>query len=173
MAERRKGRKKSSGKSGRTTRGTAPSAPDIENLEKFEASDEAKAHTPSDVDAMGQDKRRQVVGHSYGPSRKSQLIFFVAVGAVLVFLVGGFFAAVAAFDQPPDEYPDEAPWSQTPDDPADAAEQAAAPKTVSGPCGEPGNAYPIPADSPCSATGDETDQSAAERGQPAEEVSQQ
>ena len=45
----------------------APSAANIEDLEKFEASEEAKRHQPSDVDAMGQDKRRQVVGHSYGP----------------------------------------------------------------------------------------------------------
>ena len=78
------GARQPSGKGGKTTRGTAPSSPDIEELEKFEASEEAKAHEPSDVDAMGQDKRRQVVGHSYGPSRKSQVIFFVVVAAVLV-----------------------------------------------------------------------------------------
>jgi hypothetical protein len=110
-----------------------------------EDSEEAKAPEPSDVDAMGQDKRRQVVGHSYGPSSKSQVMFFVAVGAVLVLLAGGAFAAVAAFDQPPDEYHDKAPWS------AADAEQIPT-RDPSGPCGEPGNPYPIPADSAC-ATG--------------------
>ena len=64
------------------TRGTAPSAANIKDLEKFEASEEAKQHEPSTVDARGQDKRRQVVGHSYGPSARSQIMFFVAVAAV-------------------------------------------------------------------------------------------
>ncbi len=111
----------------------------------MEASEEAKAHEPSDVDAMGRDKRRQIVGHAYGPSRRSQILFFIAVGALVVLLVGGSLAAVAAFDQPPDEYPDEAPWS------ASDAEQAPT-RDPSTPCGEPGNPYPFPADSPC-ATG--------------------
>jgi hypothetical protein len=96
----------------------------------------------SDVDAMGQDKRRAVVGHSYGPTRKSQIIFFVAVAAILVVFLGGWALAVSAFDQPPDSYPDKAPWST-----ADA--QQAPTRSPSGPCGEPGNAYPPPADSPC------------------------
>ena len=123
-------------------RGTAPSAADIKDLKKFEASEEAKAHQPSDVDAMGQDKRREVVGHSYGPSKRSQIMFFVAVGALLVVIVGGWTLAVAAFDQPPDSNPDKAPWS------AADAEQIPA-RDPSGPCGEPGSAYPPPADSPC------------------------
>jgi hypothetical protein len=91
---------------------------------------------------MGQDKRRQVVGHSYGPSRRSQLIFFAAVAAVAVVIVGGWTLAVAAFDTAPESYPDEAPWSE-----ADAQQRPT--RSPSGPCGEPGNAYPAPADSPC------------------------
>jgi hypothetical protein len=130
-----------------TTRGTAPSSANIESLEKMEPSEEAKAHTPSDVDAMGQDKRRQVIGHTYGPSRRSQVMFFAAVAAVLVLVVGGYMAAIAAFDQPEDSYPDRAPWSAS-----DAPQNAAGnyhPPSPSGPCGEPGNPYPQPADSPC------------------------
>lgn len=122
--------------------GTAPSAPDIRKLKKFEGSEEAKAHEPSHTDAMGHDKRRQVVGHSYGPSRRSQILFFVAVGVILVVIIGGWTLAVAAFDQPPDSNPDEAPWSE-----ADAPQIPA--RDPSGPCGEPGSAYPPPADSPC------------------------
>ena len=45
-----------------------PECGDIDELERFEPSEQAKRHKPSDVDAMGQDKRREVVGHSYGPS---------------------------------------------------------------------------------------------------------
>jgi hypothetical protein len=131
--------------------GTAPSAADISKLEKFEGSEEAKAHEPSQTDAMGNDKRREVVGHSYGPSRRSQIMFFIAVGAILVVIIGGWTLAVAAFDQPPDSNPDKAPWS------AADAEQIPT-RDPSGPCGEPGNAYPPPADSPCATEISSTDE---------------
>src|ERR687892_2546000 len=105
MAQRRKsgGRSKKSGSGGSRSRirGTAPSAADINKLELMEPSEEAKAHKPSDVDAMGQDKRRQVVGHSYGPSRRSQIMFFVAVAAVLVVIVGGRPGGGAPLSKPP------------------------------------------------------------------------
>src|SRR5918994_3139152 len=153
MAQRRKsgGRSKKSGSggSGSRIRGTAPSAADITKLELMEPSEEAKAHKPSDVDAMGQDKRRQVVGHSYGPSRRSQLLFFVIVGVIVVVVVGGGMAAVAAFDTIPDKLPDEAPWSKRAATPELQAQQQAAPKPVDTPCGEPGNEYPAPSGSPC------------------------
>ena len=139
MAE--SGKESSEEREARTT-GTAPSAADITKLKKFEASEEAKAHEPSETDAMGRDKRREVVGHAYGPSRKSQIMFFVAVGAILVVIIGGWTLAVAAFDQPPDSNPDKAPWSA-----ADAPQIPT--QDPSGPCGEPGNAYPPAADSPC------------------------
>lgn len=123
-------------------RGTAPSAADIEKLEKFEASEEAKRKEPSDVDAMGQDKRRQIVGHAYGPSKKSQILFFVTVGMIVAVVIGGYALAIAAFDQPEDSYPDKAPWSR-----ADAAEYD--PGDPSDPCGEPGNPHPADPGSPC------------------------
>ncbi len=90
---------------------------------------------------MGQDKRREVVGHSYGPSRRSQLIFFAAVAAVVVVVLGGWTLAVAAFDTAPESYPDKAPWSTN--------SQLSPTRSPSGPCGEPGNAYPPASDSPC------------------------
>jgi hypothetical protein len=142
MAERKKtgGRSKSKAKASKSTKAEVHRGSGVGEHEGFE---------PSDVDAMGRDKRRQVVGHSYGPSRKSQVIFFVAVAALLVIVIGGYALAIAAFDQPPDSNPDAAPWSEVSDDPENAAEQAAAPEDPSGPCGEPGNVYPVPADSPC------------------------
>lgn len=133
----------------RRTRGTAPSAGNIEDLENFEPSEEAKRHEPSDVDAMGQDKRRQVVGHSYGPSRRSQIMFFVAVAAVAVVIVGGWLVLVGLFDKPPTHFRDSAPWSTTPANAQLAAEQSAKPVSPLSPCGEPGNEYPVPAQSPC------------------------
>jgi hypothetical protein len=151
MAERRKsgGRSGSSGSgSSRSDSGedrilgAAPSSPDIRKLALLEPSEAAKAHEASKVDAMGQDKRREVVGHSYGPSRKSQIAFFVAIAAIVVVVIGGYAMAIAAFDQPEDEYPAKSPWSavNAPQNPT---------RSPAGPCGEPGNAYPPPADSPC------------------------
>jgi hypothetical protein len=132
-----------------TTRGTAPSAADITKLEKMEASEEAKQNEPSTVDAMGQDKRRQVVGHSYGPSKRSQIMFFVAVGAALVIIVGGWLTLVGLFDKPPTQVPHSAPWSTTPTNAQLATQQNAKPVSPLSPCGEPGNQYPVPAESPC------------------------
>jgi hypothetical protein len=113
------------------------------------SSEEAKRRVPSDVDAMGQDKRREVVGHSYGPSFRSQIMFFVAVGAVVVVIVGGWLALVSVFDKPPTHFKDSAPWSKPPASASLAAEQNAKPVSPSDPCGEPGNPYPIPPQSPC------------------------
>jgi hypothetical protein len=92
--------------------------------------------TPSDIDAMGQDKRRKVIGHTHGPSRRSQLAFFGAVALAVLLVVGGYFAAVAAFDQPKDSYADRAPWASP-----DASHNAPgnSPLNPSSPCGEPGN----------------------------------
>jgi hypothetical protein len=137
-------------------RGDAADRPTPPERDDSSATDEALEHRgsgvgehgaegPSAVDAMGEDKRRQVVGHSYGPTARSQVVFFAIVGAIAVAIIGGWTLAVAAFDQPPDEYPDEAPWS------ASDAPQVPT-RAPTGPCGEPGNAYPPAADSPC-ATG--------------------
>jgi hypothetical protein len=98
---------------------------------------------------MGQDKRRQVVGHSYGPSRRSQIMFFVAVAAVAVVIVGGWLVLVGLFDKPPTHFTDTAPWSTPPANASLAAEQNAKPVAPTSPCGEPGNVYPIPPQSPC------------------------
>jgi hypothetical protein len=68
-------------------------------------------HQPSDVDAMGKDKRRQVVGHAYGPSRRQQLVFFGIVGAVILVVWVGAKILVSQFDTTPETFPDKAPWS--------------------------------------------------------------
>ena len=121
---------------------TSGSGADEESIHRGSGIGEHGREGPSTVDAMGRDKRREVVGHSYGPSARSQVVFFAIVAAIAVAIIGGWTLAVAAFDQPPDEYPDEAPWS------ASDAQQVPT-RSPTGPCGEPGNAYPPPADSPC------------------------
>ena len=169
MARRRlRGRRSESpgsdGSDDHATRGTAPSSGDLGGLEKMEASEEAKAHQPSSVDAMGQDKRRQVVGHSYGPSRRSQILFFVAVAALIVLVIGGSLALVSAFDKAPDEFPDKAPWTETATTPELVSQQKAPPRSPSTPCGEPGNEYPAPSDSPCQSVSTEQKSSLSSGG---------
>jgi len=155
MAQRRRTGGRSSSRSNgaddgdERVRGTAPSAADITKLEKFEPSEEAKRHEPSDVDAMGQDKRRQVVGHSYGPPLRRQVMFFVAVAAVIVVVVGGWLVLVGLFDKPPTHFSPQAPWSKPAANPALAAQQSVKPVPPGTPCGEPGNQYPVPPESPC------------------------
>jgi len=108
-----------------------------------------RRHEPSTVDAMGQDKRRQVVGQSYGPTAKRQVMFFLTVGAVIVVILGGWLLLVGLFDTPPTHFKDSAPWSTAATNPTLAAQQNAKPQDPADPCGEPGNPYPVPAQSPC------------------------
>jgi hypothetical protein len=62
---------------------------------------------------MGKDKRRQVIGHSYGPSRRQQLVFFGIVAAVIAIIWLGSKVLVDQFDQSPATNPDKAPWSKS------------------------------------------------------------
>jgi hypothetical protein len=144
---RAKPKPKAKSKADAPTKGTAPSAGNIDELEKMEASEEAKRAEPSDVDAMGMDKRRQVIGNVGGPSRRSQFLFFGSVAAIAILLIGGWFLAVSILDQPKDEYPDKAPWS-SPEAPQNSSADYT-PRSPSGPCGEPGSPTPAPKGSPC------------------------
>jgi hypothetical protein len=74
--------------------------------------EQSTAHTPSDVDAMGQHKRRQVVGHTYGPTRARLITRFVIFVVVVVLLLVGAKIAVDKLDQPRDKISTEAPWAQ-------------------------------------------------------------
>lgn len=87
--------------------------------------DEAKAERDaeqegrSDVDAMGQDKHRQVVGQRVGASRTKQLAYYGAFVAFLVVAYLGLKIAVDDLDKAPAHDKDQAPWSQknAPDEP--------------------------------------------------------
>jgi hypothetical protein len=69
-------------------------------------------HEQSDVDAMGQDKRRQVVGKTYGPTLARQAALYGIALVVIVAIGFGIKVAVDHFDQPPDHFAAEAPWAQ-------------------------------------------------------------
>lgn len=90
---------------------TAPSVGPNTIIEREPPGERLARHEPSDVDAMGLDKRREVVGQSYGPSAGRQLTMYgisLAVAAALV--IGGKLLA-DELDQPPDEVKDEAVWT--------------------------------------------------------------
>ena len=68
-------------------------------------------HEASRVDAMGKDKRRQVIGQSYGPSVARQATVYGIFLAVVAALVIGFLLLAKELDKAPETYADEAPWS--------------------------------------------------------------
>lgn len=75
-----------------------------------ESEDESKF---SETDAMGQDKRRTIIGQGYGPSRGRQLLYYgVAVGIIVALFIGGKIA-VSELDKAPAKDTDQAPWTGT------------------------------------------------------------
>ena len=73
----------------------------------------------SEVDAMGQDKHRTVIGQRYGASRAKQFIYYGAFVAFVVAAYLGLQIAVDHFDKAPAHDKDQAPWSKpgAPDEP--------------------------------------------------------
>ena len=91
---------------------TAPSIGPNTKIEKEDPEERLARHEQSDTDAMGLDKRREVIGGQYSPSKGRQLATYGAVIGVVVLIVGGLLFAVNKVDQPEESYPDEAPWAQ-------------------------------------------------------------
>jgi hypothetical protein len=65
-----------------------------------------------DLDAMGHDKRRQVVGHSYGASVGKQVAVYAIFVAVIIALAIGAKIAIDHFDKGSNPSKPEAPWAQ-------------------------------------------------------------
>ena len=74
--------------------------------------EESSPQSPSTVDAMGQDKRRSVIGHSYTASKARQLAYYGIFIAVVILLYIGGSIAVDQLDKAPKNNPDQAPWSK-------------------------------------------------------------
>lgn len=70
-----------------------------------------KGSGPSNLDAMGRDKRRHVVGQSYGPSLARQATIYGIFLGVVAALALGFYLLAKELDQPPKTNQDKAPWS--------------------------------------------------------------
>ena len=104
----------------------APSVGPHTELDKFKEPPEERLarHEQSDVDAMGLDKRRPVVGKQYGASfAKQATVYGIALAVIVGLVIGGKLAA-DELDQGPEVDPDKAPWSagdaqQRPPEPID------------------------------------------------------
>jgi hypothetical protein len=90
----------------------APSIGPHTTFEKIEPSQRPRGEA-SDVDAMGMDKRRQVTGGTYGPTRARQLTLYGIFIAVVIALAIGFKLLADELDQPPETNRDVAPWTGT------------------------------------------------------------
>lgn len=80
-------------------------------IEKEPAAERLAKHEQSDVDAMGLDKRRGVVGHKHGASFAKQATVYGAALALVAALVIGGKLAVDELDRGPEVNPDRAEWS--------------------------------------------------------------
>lgn len=67
---------------------------------------------PSEVDAMGLEKRRTVVGGQYGATVRKQLTVYGIFLAVMVAVVIGFLTVVGGIDNRDIALEDTGPWTQ-------------------------------------------------------------
>ena len=106
------GESKSGGGGGEASMTAAPSIGPNTVIERKPPEERLDHDKISDTDALGKDKRREVVGQTYGPTRTRVVGTFVAFIAVVAALCVGFYFLAQELDQPPSENPDVAPWSQ-------------------------------------------------------------
>jgi hypothetical protein len=90
---------------------TAPSIGPNTVIEKETPEERLARHEQSDTDAMGLDKRREVIGGSYSASFGKQITRWVAVVIVVAAAAFGLKLLVADMDKPPAHVEAKAPWS--------------------------------------------------------------
>jgi hypothetical protein len=92
---------------------SAPSLGPNTVIEREPVEERLARHDQSDVDAMGRDKRRPVVGQSYGPSKARQLGLYGIFLAVVAAVVIGGIILIGKLDTPVGkDVPHSAPWSK-------------------------------------------------------------
>jgi hypothetical protein len=90
---------------------TAPSIGPNTVIEKDSPEERLARHEQSDTDAMGLDKRRQVIGGDYSAGLGKQLTRWIAVVVVVIGAAFGLKLLVQDLDKPPAHNADKAPWS--------------------------------------------------------------
>jgi hypothetical protein len=91
---------------------SAPSLGPNTVIEREPVAERLARHEQSDVDAMGKDKRRAVIGHSYGPSKLRQATLYGIVLAAVAALAIGVTVLLDHTDKFPSKVPHSAPWAQ-------------------------------------------------------------
>jgi hypothetical protein len=89
----------------------APSIGPKTTFDKRSADERLAGHEQSDTDAMGLEKRRQVSGGTYGPTKTRQLVTWVIAVVVIGGAAFGLKALADKLDQPPAKVQDQAPWT--------------------------------------------------------------
>jgi hypothetical protein len=90
---------------------TGPSLGPHTVIEREPVEERLARHEQSEVDAMGLDKRRSVVGQGYGPSKGRQLLVYLGFLAVVAALAVGAIILVNNVDTPVGKHiPCSAPW---------------------------------------------------------------
>lgn len=90
---------------------TAPSLGPNTVIERESVEERLARHEQSEVDAMGKDKRRSVVGRRHGPSKTRQFALYGVSLAVVVALAVGAFILIGSFDKSVGkDVPCSAPW---------------------------------------------------------------
>src|SRR3954471_19677907 len=93
---------------------SAPSLGPNTVIEREPVEERLARHEQSEVDAMGLDKRRTVVGEKVGPSKKRQLAVYLGFLAIVVALVVGGIILVGSLDTSVGKnVPNSAPWSKS------------------------------------------------------------
>jgi hypothetical protein len=90
---------------------TGPSLGPHTVIEREPVEERLARHEQSEVDAMGKDKRRSVVGKQHGPSKARQLALYGASLAVIAALVIGGIILIGNLDTSA-KVTNSAPWSK-------------------------------------------------------------
>ena len=92
---------------------SAPSLDPKTTIEREPVEERLARHEQSEVDAMGLDKRRPVIGQSYGPGKARQFAVYLGFLAVVAVLVVGGIILVGNLDKPVGkDVPNAAPWAK-------------------------------------------------------------
>ena len=89
----------------------APSVGPNTTIEKESPEERLAKHEQSDQDAMGLDKRRQIIGGSYGPTKTRQIVTWLVVVVVIGGAAFGLSKLASNLDEPPKQVEDQAPWT--------------------------------------------------------------
>lgn len=90
----------------------------------------------TDVDAMGNDKRRGVIGQQYGATVRKRLLVYGAVVGVMILAAVVFLTVVSGYDNRDQPLENTAPWAtaDNTDPPRDVDFKANGPRVCPAPC---------------------------------------